>query len=286
MAHVQGILSPDRPADQPVEIQLTSGGPPIQGRLIDLEGRPLAGASVSLHSLWFNQQGDLDAWLARVRQHAEGNLWPGLRNLELRNTALNLETTTNPDGRFELPGFGREWIAELLVKAPNIATTSIHVLNRDETEILLPEQQGMFNSPALVIHPTTFQVVAPPSKTIEGVVRDAETGKPIPNLDVSASVLDRVTGLPTNPPHDTTDADGHYRHRRPPALQAYRLFYPTPCPSSPTSTPSTKFPPTPTPSSPSPATSPSTERSLQRPGLGKRHRPPRRRTRRVSRPSR
>ena len=64
-------------ADDPGEltVRLVEDGPPIEGRIVDLEGRPVAGARVKVHRLWFARDerswhvetGDLPAWLRRVQ---------------------------------------------------------------------------------------------------------------------------------------------------------------------------------------------------------------------------
>jgi len=37
---------------------------PIRGRILDSEGRPIAGAKIELASIWQGASGTLDAWLA------------------------------------------------------------------------------------------------------------------------------------------------------------------------------------------------------------------------------
>ncbi len=68
-------------------IRLVEDGPPIEGRIVDLEGRPVAGARVKVERLWFArterdpyvETGDLSAWIATVQDR--GILltlgWPG-----------------------------------------------------------------------------------------------------------------------------------------------------------------------------------------------------------------
>ena len=70
------VLRADRPAEQVVT--LVEEGPPIEGRIVDLEGRPVAGASVQAARIWYDEKGDIAGWIAKARNGAAGNLWQGL----------------------------------------------------------------------------------------------------------------------------------------------------------------------------------------------------------------
>ena len=59
-------------------IRLVADGPPIEGLILDLEGRPVAGARVKVHRLWYTRDerswhvetGELPAWLRRTGSSA------------------------------------------------------------------------------------------------------------------------------------------------------------------------------------------------------------------------
>ena len=74
-------LRPDRPAEQVVT--LVEEGPPIEGRIVDLEGRPVVGASVQAARIWYDEKGNIAGWIAKARNGAAGNLWQGLQSLTL-----------------------------------------------------------------------------------------------------------------------------------------------------------------------------------------------------------
>jgi hypothetical protein len=69
-------LRADRPAEQVVT--LVEEGPPIEGRIVDLEGRPVVGASVRAAWIWYDEKGNIAGWIAKARNGAAGNLWQGL----------------------------------------------------------------------------------------------------------------------------------------------------------------------------------------------------------------
>ena len=190
-------------------IRLVEDGPPIEGRIVDLEGRPVAGAEVKATRLYFAGNGDLTAWLAQAKDVGVQGPWDGLNQLP----ATIATTTTGPDGRFRLAGIGRERIAELLISGPTIATTQLYAMSRDGAEVRAQDQQGMANK-SVVFHARRFEHAVEPTKPIEGVVRDKDTGRPIAGLTLHAAVFDGVQPHP-GPGHRGDD-------RRPGSLSPLR----------------------------------------------------------------
>ena len=216
----EGVFRADRPAEQVVK--LIPEGPPIEGRVIDLEGRPVAAARVKVSRILFDEKGDLTGWIAKARNGAEGNLWQGLGNLTLEKL-LTIEAVTGADGRFQLTGVGRDRIADLLVTGPGIATTQVHVLSRAEPEIRMVDR-AMLTSVPLIVHAPKFQVALSPTKRVEGIARDKDSGEPIAGLEIRAAVFDEHSLIQAEGIEATTDAEGRYRLDGLPKAAAYRLF--------------------------------------------------------------
>src|SRR5262249_2108041 len=90
-------------------IKLVKDDVPLAGRVVDLEGKPIAGASVRVLEMWVSQQEDLGPWVKHVQRRKEfhGASSP---NLPFDASALDLAQTvrSDADGRFRLTGFGRE----------------------------------------------------------------------------------------------------------------------------------------------------------------------------------
>jgi RNA polymerase sigma factor (sigma-70 family) len=201
-------------------IRLVEDGPPIEGRIVDLEGRPVAGAEVKATRLYFAGNGDLTAWLARAKDIGVQGPWDSLNHLP----ATIAMTTTSPDGRFHLAGIGRERIAELLISGPTIATTQVYAMSRDGAEVRVHNnRQGMMNK-SIVFHARRFEHALEPTKPIEGVVRDKDSGQPIAGLMLHAGVFDARSVVPAQGIEATTDNQGRYRLTGLPKAPAYRLF--------------------------------------------------------------
>jgi RNA polymerase sigma factor (sigma-70 family) len=201
-------------------IRLVEDGPPIEGRVIDLEGHPVSGAQVKATQLFCAGHGDLTAWLAEARDRGFRNPGDGLNQLP---TMIPV-TTTDADGRFHLAGIGRERIAELLISGPRIATTQVYAMNRDGAEVRTINQAPM-SSTHETIHARRFEQAVAPPKPIQGVIRDKDSGRPIAGLMLHAAVFNAQNFIPYQyrDIKTTTDAQGRYRVTGLPKAPAYRL---------------------------------------------------------------
>jgi RNA polymerase sigma factor (sigma-70 family) len=225
-------LRTDRAAE--LVVTLVEEGPPIEGKIVDLEGRPVQGARIEVAGIWYDEKGDIAGWIKKARNGAEGNLWQGLRSLPLgevlprsrfapNEQLVTIATTTGADGRFKLTGIGRDRIAELLVSGPGIATTEVYAFSRPEPEIRSVDR-GMTRREPFVVNAPRFQLVIPPSKRVEGVFRDKDSGRPIAGLSIQAAVFDEHSLIRQPGVESVTDADGRYRLDGLSKANAYRLF--------------------------------------------------------------
>jgi RNA polymerase sigma factor (sigma-70 family) len=192
-----------------VTLRLAKDDVPITGRVVDLEGRPLAGATVRLQQLKAPLQGTLDAWLEARKTRKDGI------NLEFEYLSVLLApelpqlyptATTDKDGRFRLGGVGRERVATLLIEEPAIETGQVNVLTRAGVKtVTMPYYDNFPEAGELTYHAAAFDHPAAPCRLVTGVVRDRATGRPIAGAAIRA-------GTPFN--HllrTTTDKEGRYR---------------------------------------------------------------------------
>jgi RNA polymerase sigma factor (sigma-70 family) len=238
-----GALRTDGPAaaiQSPAVAHDAAIGPGIEGRIVDLEGRPVAGAQVNIEGLWSAPDDDLGRWLEQVKdrgvRYPSEGLAPGNSaapavtltpprggSQRVPSSPANSTATTGPDGRFRLAGVGPRQLVQLNVTGPTIATSQLYVTGRDGAETRAMLLQGLKPS-QLTFHAHRFEYAAAPGKTIEGLVRDQDTGQPIAGVEVRGAVYEEHSLMPAPGIEATTDEGGHYRLVGLPSVGAYRLF--------------------------------------------------------------
>jgi RNA polymerase sigma factor (sigma-70 family) len=186
---------------------------PINGHILDPDGKPVAGARLTVTAAFSPKGDDLGTYLEAVRKgeeykYAFAKSWVG--PLPGRPAVL----TTGADGRAKLAGVGRERVVHLHLEGPAIATADLAVMTR------AAERVGR-------LHGASFDYLAVASRPIRGVVRDKATGKPLAGVSVGAgspstrAVTDQegryeLLGLPKTPSYGLAvkPPDGLYFERR------------------------------------------------------------------------
>ena len=158
-------------------------------------------------------------WLTKAADGGVQGPWQGLYQLPGRRSTA----TSGTDGRFRLAGIGRDRIAELIVSGPTIATARLYALNRDGEAIGTTNTNAM-TPERTIYNARRFEYAAAPSKPIEGVIRDKDTGRPVTGVTVHGMVYDEHSHVRAQGVETTTDALGHYRLTGLPKGPAYRLF--------------------------------------------------------------
>jgi RNA polymerase sigma factor (sigma-70 family) len=146
---------------------------PISTRILDLNGRPVAGARLRVRYVFAAQGENLDNYFAAVRKGGGrfAKQWDGA--IPGQPAVL----TTDADGRFHLSGAGRERVVSLVVEGPAIASAGLDVMTRKVPSI--KHLQGWTYGAAA-------DYVAPASRPIRGVVRDKQSAKPLPGVTVES----------------------------------------------------------------------------------------------------
>ena len=163
----------------------------INGRVLDLEGRPVAGVNVKAFSL---NRGDLKAWFEGILAHRYPQLRGGIRP---EAAGATTSAVTGKDGRFRLTGFGRDRVVYLSLDGANIEKADFEVVTRHE----IPAGLRRGNNG---VYPARFDHIAGPGKVITGTVRDKRTGKPLAGISVACPMTPSWIWA-------TTDAEGRYR---------------------------------------------------------------------------
>ncbi len=195
---------------------------PVEGRIIDLEGRPVAGVKAEVVSLTTNRKNDLSIWLASLKSGVPtfviGDvpiLDAGVGEKPDRYLEANLhaqwKSTTDGDGRFSISGLGHDRVARIELAGSGIALADVTIVTRPMESLKVLSADASLEKQPTVYYGSHFQYAAEPSQPIEGVVRDAKTGEGLVRVAVAANALagkyHNVTGSLTT----TSDENGRYR---------------------------------------------------------------------------
>ncbi len=193
-------------------LRLARDDVPIRGRVIDIQGRPVAGATIQVVGILRPSSGTLDEWLDALKK--ERAAYPALSRM-LRSwsgddiPALFPAVVADREGRFTLKGVGRERIAALLVGGPGIETLFEYAATRDMPAVKVPpHERPTVPNRDVVFHGAAPDLAAGPGLEIVGTVRDKDNGRPLAGITVQTTM---PFGNPFRYFKTTTDARGDYR---------------------------------------------------------------------------
>ncbi len=178
-----GWVEFDPDADQPTADISLWPEQVIQGRLFDVNGRPVQGVDVRVQSMGRVLPGNRDS------QRGEGpSFWwnPGNDLPAWPKSAIS-----DSEGRFTVRGVGRDLRVVLMIDDPRFAR-QIVPLNTDGTSEFKPVITALM-----------------PAKIIKGRITDIDTGKPIPFAQLRVLSYSNDLGGTVN--EFEADADGWYR---------------------------------------------------------------------------
>jgi protocatechuate 3,4-dioxygenase beta subunit len=166
-------------AGRELTLRLVKDDAPISGRILDREGKPVAGAKLRVMRIAAYAGEDLTKMLqAAGRKTWSPPLalaWDKYCRNPLAGQANVLKTHT--DGRFRLTGVGRDRTVDLAIEGPGIQSTKITVMTCAGEGVLTPDAIQK-------IYPRAFDYLAAQSRTIRGVVRDKDSGRPVAGVRV------------------------------------------------------------------------------------------------------
>lgn len=186
---------------------------PITGRIVDLQGKPIAGARITRGLIKAEGAGGIDPYLTLVRDdpfkasnHGFAKYWPAM--VIPGQPAFVL---TDADGRFKLSGIGRDRIIDLNVEGPTIQHATIQAMTRAGDKV--SSRPGAFGG--VTIYPATFEHFIPPGRALTGVVRDRKTKMPLAGVTVGGTETNART---------KTDEQGRYTLTGFPKSKSYGLM--------------------------------------------------------------
>lgn len=200
-------------ADGAVTFKLVADDVVVKGRVTDLEGKPVAKATVRITSL---SAGDLkrvwEHWPRAPHQAiqlVEKELW------RAQTAGLPDSVTADADGKFEISGVGRGRLLGVVIEGNGIETAGCRIVtdpafNPEKvdrpTHATMP---GGGYQPGPDLYGPTFTHAGKPTQPVSGTVTDAATGKPMAGV--------QVMGNPSsghwseNHVVTKTDADGKFK---------------------------------------------------------------------------
>ncbi len=199
-------------------IHLVQDDVPITGQILNLEGKPVVGATLRVLQINAARGEDLGPWLEAVRGKKGLSLDLEQKYVPRYTLALSPQAVTDTAGRFRLTGIGCNRLVRARLEGPGIASEKLYLLTRPGKAITVPYHEGNpeSNDPRSVIvyYAANFQHVAVPTRPVIGVVRDRDTGKPLAGVkirsDSRASTSNQYRRLDTEV-WTSTDAKGRYR---------------------------------------------------------------------------
>jgi RNA polymerase sigma factor (sigma-70 family) len=186
------------PEDHELTLRLCRDDVPITGRILNLEGRGIAGVKIDVRRIEKRQDdGDLAEFIATKQKWARGNFvnGPAMKTLAAEALPMRASAATDADGRFRLTGFGRERVVHLTLHAGGIATTYVEVLTRAG-----PVEGTTTGNENEATYGATFERLSAPSKPIAGTVREKGTGQPLAGVVIYSGRCEA-----------RSDAKGEYR---------------------------------------------------------------------------
>jgi RNA polymerase sigma factor (sigma-70 family) len=202
---------------------------PIEGRILSTEGKPLAGVRVRLMAVATTPQGRLDDFLTAWKEGGERGPDQAFQKLSrqmfLSPDEKSFRAVTDEDGRFRLRGAGIERVAMVRLDGPGFTPEMLVVVNRagfDATALNKAARDAMPPSSRRPDHPLLLygpkiEYVATAGRRIEGTVREAGSGKPVPGYVIFV----RTNGLEVNA---VSDKEGKYKLLGVPKMKQYMLF--------------------------------------------------------------
>ncbi len=200
-----------------ITLRLRRDEVPIEGRIVSLEGRPIPGLKVNLEFLHESSPASIDE-LRRNGGQAGGSQdreeKPGFGP---SGGEIIPSTRTDSDGRFRMTGFGHDRGVLLAIEGQSIEKSFALVQTSADRDFKPITLQYSFCGARRIDGPR-FEMAVSPGRRIEGLLRDAHTGRP-------------VAGARVNNGHGqilTTDAHGRFEFEGLPRTGIVELAFSVP----------------------------------------------------------
>ncbi len=178
----------------PIDLKLSEPGIPFEGRVVDLEGQPIAGVRVTIRIIRTPQEvRRVNEWVEKAsknprvlteeyfkpisKDRPQIAHFPWHKRLAMEGLPLIPDVVTGTDGKFRFEELGTDCYVTMQIEGPTIATGWINAVTRDMKPVPLP--MGDPRYAAQVCYGAKFDILAAPTQIIHGVVRDLDTQQPL-----------------------------------------------------------------------------------------------------------
>lgn len=191
---------------KPVTLRLVEDVP-IRGRVIDLEGRPLANTWIHIKSIRSGQNDDLSRWLDGVEAKDDAQTLSEqlVRRMHPRELGITKEFRSGQDGSFEIRGIGRDRVVEIAFQSDQVGLEFVLAVTRTMPASAIPQFMSQ-TAPNVRLFGAEFTYTASPSPPISGIVVDDRTKEPLSNVSVEIYFFTSGPNLKTK-----TDSQGRFR---------------------------------------------------------------------------
>jgi RNA polymerase sigma factor (sigma-70 family) len=220
------------PSGDEITLRLVKADVVVRGRVLTLEGKPVAGATVWVWHVVTTEKEDLSPVFKLWPEDPYQALNEARKGLHYPPAAgLPRKLTTDAEGRFEVRGAGDSRLLSLRIEGDTIEHTYIRVATVKDFDPKTFAPSGKQPRPPRPVQPAqggpplygpTFDHAARPTQVVTGVVRDRKTGKPVANVGITGTV---AYGWWENSAFTRTDAEGRYRLVGLPKSPDCRLTY-------------------------------------------------------------
>jgi RNA polymerase sigma factor (sigma-70 family) len=182
---------------------------PITGQVVDLEGKPVSGATLQVLQIRAAAGEDLGPWLEAVTAEKMRRHQLERKYLPRSTPAPAPKLTADAKGCFRLTGIGCDRLVVARLDGPTIASQELRILTRPGDALTVVPYRFPAEGTA-TYYGADFRYAAAPTKPIAGVVRDKDTKKPLAGVVIMSEALaDRPLGA-SQMVQTTSDAQGHY----------------------------------------------------------------------------
>ncbi len=164
---------------------------PVHGKLVDLEGRPVAGARITPLEILTTRERKLDSWLTLVSRGKDvrpvqvyGAL---VVNLFCPKGGRTETVVTDAQGAFVLPGVGPERVVRVRIEGNGIVShENVYVITKPHAPFTPADDPVRVEFEGGMFFGQSFEFACAPSRDFLGELRDSGTGKPIPGATIAS----------------------------------------------------------------------------------------------------